>query len=259
MSKINALARKSVSYLMLFLAGLIGGGGLLIFMLFLFSGSFNLVELGLSENQALLFDIFLCLLFFGQHSIMARKPVRLWLARYLPTQYIGAVYAIASGVAVLVLVVLWQESSYVLASPRSFVRLILRAVFVLAIAGVGWTIWALGFFVNFRLQSLMDDLRVKRSEPTPVVQRGPYRWVRHPLYLSSLLMIWSFPDLTLDRLMFDLVFTAWVILAILLEERELVVAYGVSYRSYHSYVPMLIPWRIRLGSIRGQIKSWLEE
>jgi len=120
--------------------------------------------------------------------------------------------------------------------------LVLRLIFVLAIAGVAWTIWALGLFVNFRLQPMVDDLRDKRSVSRLIKDRGPYRWSRHPLYLSSLLMIWSYPDLTLDRLLFNLFFTIWVIVARIFEERDLVAVNGAAYRNYKREVPMLIPW-----------------
>jgi protein-S-isoprenylcysteine O-methyltransferase Ste14 len=59
------------------------------------------------------------------------------------------------------------------------------------------------------------------------------------------LMIWSYPDLTLDRLLLNLLFTVWVIVATLLEERDLMAAYGEAYRSFQRKVPMLVPWRIR--------------
>ncbi|MGB7095257.1 MAG: hypothetical protein WBD62_11500, partial [Anaerolineales bacterium] len=103
---------RSLTYLMLIFAGLIGGGGLLIFMIFLFRGSYNLVDLWMSDIQVLIFDTFLCLLFFTQHSLMARKPFRQWLARFLHMQYSGAFYAVASGIAVFSLVVFWQETAY---------------------------------------------------------------------------------------------------------------------------------------------------
>jgi protein-S-isoprenylcysteine O-methyltransferase Ste14 len=237
---------KPLTYLMFVFAGLIGGGGLLIFMTFLFRGSYNLVDLGMSDIQVLVFDAFLCLLFFTQHSLMARKPFRQRLSRFLPVQYTGALYAVASGIAVLALIVFWQETAYTLISPQGPIRLILRAIFVLAIAGVAWTMWALGIFVNFRLQPMVDDLRDKQSVSRLVTDRGPYRWIRHPLYLSSLLMIWSYPDLTLGRLLFNSLFTVWVIVAILLEERGLVATFGESYRDYQREVPILIPWRVRL-------------
>lgn len=245
MSKVKRTTSRSAVFVLLVLAGLLGGGGLLTFMLFLLGGPLNLVNLGLGETPALWLDTFLCLAFFIQHSVMAQKPFRQWLARTLPAKYYGAWYAIASGVVALALVVFWQESAYTLVAPQDLVRWLFRVVFVLAIAGVAWTMWALGIFVNFRLQPMVDDLRGREPHPTPLVLHGPYRWVRHPLYMSSLLMIWSYSDLTLDRLLFNLLFTAWVIVATLLEERNLVAAFGEAYRSYQREVPMLIPWRIR--------------
>jgi protein-S-isoprenylcysteine O-methyltransferase Ste14 len=190
----------------------------------------------------LIFDAILCLFFFAQHSLMARKPFRQWLRTFLPSPYYGAFYAVASGIAVLVLVVFWQEASFTLFSPQGLVRLLFRGVFVIAIAGVAWTIFSLGFFVNFRVQSLVDNLRDRKSIYSLVTDRGPFRYMRHPLYFCSLLMIWSNPDLTLDRLLFNLIFTIWVISAIMLEERDLLSAFGDSYRAYQSKVPMLIPF-----------------
>ncbi len=243
---------RATTYLMLTFAGLIGGGGLLIFMLFLLLGSYNLVGLGMKNYQALIFDAFLCLLFFAQHSLMARGQFRQWVARFLPQKYYGAFYAIASGVVVLVLVVFWQEVPYTVAAVQGFPRIVSRAIFITAIAGVAWTIWALGFFVNFRLQSMVDDLRGRRSLSSLVTDRGPYRWIRHPLYLSSLLMIWSNPDLTLDRLLFNLLFTIWVVVAILLEERGLIMAFGEAYRTYQRSVPMLIPFLINPNNLENE-------
>ena len=234
---------KPITFVLLLLAALIGGGGLLTFMLFLLRGSFNIVDLGLSNIQLLLFNVLLCFLFFAQHSLMARKPFREWLKAFLPSPYYGAFYAVASGLAVLVLVVFWQESSLMIFSLQGFSRMVSRGIFVLAIDGVAWTIFSLGFFVNFHVQSMVDDLRDRQSTVSLVTDRGPYRYIRHPLYLSSLLMIWSNPDMILDRLFFNLVFTVWVIIAIKYEERDLITAHGNSYRSYQSVVPMLIPLR----------------
>jgi protein-S-isoprenylcysteine O-methyltransferase Ste14 len=213
-------------------------------MLFLFAVSFNLVSLGLGEIQALVFDALLCLAFFIQHSSMARKSFYQRAARFLPAQYGGVIYIVASGVVVLALVIFWQESAYALITPQGLVSWSLRAIFFLAI---GCVIWALstGFFVLYRLQPTLDDLRGMEPKQAPLITHGPYRWVRHPLYLSSLLLLWSYPDLTLDRLLLNLLFTVWVIAGILLEERKLMAAYGEAYRSYQREVPMMIPWRIR--------------
>jgi protein-S-isoprenylcysteine O-methyltransferase Ste14 len=73
------------------------------------------------------------------------------------------------------------------------------------------------------------------------VVRGPYRWVRHPLYLFMILMIWSCPDLTSDRLLFNGLWTVWIAIGSIFEERDLVSEFGNAYREYQRKVPMLIP------------------
>ncbi len=154
-------------------------------------------------------------------------------------------YAIASGIVVLALVVFWQESAYTLITIQGIARWFLRALFFLAIANVIWAL-STGFFVLYRLQPSLDYLRGTEHKSAPLITHGPYRWVRHPLYLSALLMLWSYPDLSLDRLFLNLLFVAWLIAGTLLEERKLLATYGEEYRSYQREVPMMIPWRIRI-------------
>ncbi len=76
-----------------------------------------------------------------------------------------------------------------------------------------------------------------------VLVQGAYRWVRHPLYLTILLMIWSHPDPTADRLLFNVLFTTWIIVGTVLEERDLVAVFGNDYQNYQRRVPMFIPYR----------------
>ena len=74
--------------------------------------------------------------------------------------------------------------------------------------------------------------------------RGPYRYIRHPRYAFLLVLFWSTSRLTSDRLLFDLLWTAWVIAAVHWEERDLLAAFGEPYRQYQRAVPMLVPWRL---------------
>jgi protein-S-isoprenylcysteine O-methyltransferase Ste14 len=68
--------------------------------------------------------------------------------------------------------------------------------------------------------------------------------VRHPLYFFTLVLIWSSPDITLDRLLFNVLFTGWIVMGTRLEERDLVAEFGEHYRAYQRYVPMLIPYKL---------------
>ena len=236
-------AGRFVAYATLVLASVLGAGSLLVFLLFLFAGSLTPLNLGLSETTTLWFDACLCLAFFLQHSSMVRKQVRQRLTRFLPARQHGAFYAIASGAVLLALVVCWQESEHILLAPQRVFRWPFRAVYFLGIAGFVWGIRALGSFDPFGLKPVLDHLHGADSAPAPLIVRGPYRWVRHPLYLAMLLMIWSYPDVTLDRLLFNVLWTGWIIVGAVLEERDLVADHGDAYHDYQQTVPMLLPYR----------------
>jgi protein-S-isoprenylcysteine O-methyltransferase Ste14 len=65
--------------------------------------------------------------------------------------------------------------------------------------------------------------------------------VRHPLYLFMLLLIWSTPRFSTDQLLFNVLWTVWIIVGTRLEERDLLVEFGQTYREYQASVPMLMP------------------
>ena len=235
---------RFTSYFVIGLAGLLGGGTLMLFILFLYVGPLKLVNLGLDGTAALWLNTILCLAFFVQHSVMIRKSFRQWLARFIPEEYDGAFFAIVAGVFLLVLVVFWQESAFTIASAQGILRWLLRGVFLLSMAGFAWSWWALGVFDPFGILPIVDHQRGRERPPIPFTARGPYRWVRHPLYILMLLMIWSYPNLTADRLFFNVLCTIWMIIGTVLEERDLVASFDKEYRDYQNKVPMLIPYRL---------------
>jgi protein-S-isoprenylcysteine O-methyltransferase Ste14 len=220
-----------------------GGGTLFVFMVSLYLGPLKLVNLGLGEAAALWLNACLCLAFFIQHSVMIRRPFREAVARFLPAEYDSAFYSIVSGLVLLVMLLLWQESAYKLGEVQGVARWLLRGVYLLSFGGFVWGMRALGVFDPFGLIPILDHLRGKKRPPVPFVVRGPYRWVRHPLYLFLILMFWSYPDLTADRLLFNVLWTVWMIIGTMLEERDLLASFGNAYRDYQTEVPMLIPYR----------------
>jgi protein-S-isoprenylcysteine O-methyltransferase Ste14 len=237
---------RLIAYVLLTQSYFFGGVSLLFWLAFLFHGSLNLVNLNLGETQALCLNAFLSLAFFTQHSIMVRESFRQWLARFVKTEYHGALYTIASGVFLLSVVVFWQRSTHTWVALHGIPRLLAHAVFLLSFAGFNWGARALGSIDMFGIRPVVRYLRGKGPpSPRPLSVCGPYRWVRHPLYFFCLLMIWACPELTMDRLLYNVLWSGWIIVGTILEERDLVGSFGETYRDYQSRVPMLIPQSIR--------------
>ena len=234
-------SQRYVAFVMLGLTILLGGGGLTAFLVFLLTGSPEIVSLGMGAKEALWWDGALCMAFFIQHSVMVRKSFRRGLVRFVPDEYAAAVYAISSGIVVLVMIAFWQKSGETLVALCGPFRWLLHMTYFLSLAGFFWGTRALGVFDPFGIRPILGRLRAVRPEGVSFIVKGPYRLVRHPLYLCMILIIWSCPDLARDRLLFNVLWTVWIVIASMLEERDLVAEFGEVYREYQRKVPMLIP------------------
>lgn len=230
-------------HLALVLSAVIGITALVAFTVFLFTGSWVIVVLYNDTRAVLAFDLFLSLAFFAQHSGMIRKSFRAWLERFTPEYYHGAIFSIASGICLYCIIFFWQVSEQTIVTANDPVRFGLRVLFLTALGGIVWCNLALRSFDSFGLRAIRCHLRGKQQPVAAFTESGPYRWVRHPQYFCILVMIWSCPDLTADRLLFNVLWTTWIAVGALLEERDLTVTFGHQYKEYQSRVPILIPYR----------------
>jgi protein-S-isoprenylcysteine O-methyltransferase Ste14 len=225
---------------MIGLAVLLGGGSILLLAA---GGSVAFTHFGWSEQNLLLWNAFLSILFFVQHSGMVRKPFRAWLAQSVPEEYHGALYSIASGVVLTFVVVCWQRSGVMLWEAEGVARVVLLCCSLFAIGLFVWGALSIRSFDILGIAPLRARLRGRVFAYGPFEVRGPYRWMRHPLYSGVLLMLWANPIVTSDRLLFNILWSLWMIGATYLEERDLVREFGTQYTEYQRHVPMLVPFR----------------
>jgi methanethiol S-methyltransferase len=211
---------------------------------FLFLGSFTIIDLGLNTKTALIWNAALSVFFFLQHSIMVRRWFKKRLGRFMQDYYHNAFYGLTSGIALAAVMFFWQKTPEVLYSVDGFMYWILRLLFVLCMAGFFWGSGALGSFDALGVKPIMRHIARRPDRPQTIVAKGPYGWSRHPLYFFIIVMIWSCPVLIADRLLFNILWTAWIVLGAYLEDRDLHAVFGEKYRQYSSQVPMLIPWKI---------------
>jgi protein-S-isoprenylcysteine O-methyltransferase Ste14 len=208
---------------------------------FLVSGPVAAFKLSLQPPLALALDAALCLLFFIQHSVMVRRGFRRRLGSVLAFRYHGLFYTFSSALALFALVLLWQPHPLVLVEAHGAFRLLLGAILLLSGAGFLWAVLALHSFDPFGIKALGNEHHQLNPKSEQFVARGPYRWVRHPIYFFSLLVIWTYPVLSADRLLFNTLWTLWIITGTILEERDLAAEFGDAYTGYQRRVPMLLP------------------
>jgi len=193
-------------------------------------------------GTAIAIDVGLLSLFAIQHSVMARKWFKDRWTRIVPAAAERSTYVLFSSVALGVMFWQWRPLGGVVWSVTDPV---MRAI-VLALFAFGWTLVLVSTFLinHFDLFGLRQVWLYLRGKPyTMLVFRtpGPYRLVRHPLYVGWFFAFWATPVMTFAHLLFAVMTTAYILVAIQFEERDLVREHGAEYEEYRRRVPMIVP------------------
>ncbi len=187
-------------------------------------------------------DLLLLAVFAVQHSVMARPAFKRWWTRIVPEPAERSTYVLASSLALWILFWQWRPIGGLVWQVEEPVgQAVLHGLFF-----AGWmTVLGTSFLINhfdlFGLRQVWLHLRGVPYRPLGFVTPGPYRYVRHPLYVGWLLAFWATPTMTATHLLFALTTTAYILIAIRFEERDLGVVHGARYAEYRSSVPMLVP------------------
>jgi methanethiol S-methyltransferase len=191
---------------------------------------------------SLAIDAALLVLFAAQHSIMARRGFKERWTQWVPWTIERSTYVLCASVALLVLFWQWRPMGIpVWTVENGAARLVLWILFA-----AGWlTVLMVTFLINhfdlFGLRQVWLPLTGKPYTPVSFRTPLPYRIIRHPLYFGFLLAFWMTPTMTLAHLFFAVATTGYIIMAIQLEERDLVSEHGAAYEEYRRRVPMLLP------------------
>lgn len=191
---------------------------------------------------ALAVDSALIALFGLQHSVMARPTFKRWWTGVVPRPIERSTYVLLTALALAL--VFWQW------------RPLPGVVWNVEATGARWLLWALfalGWIVVYVSTRLINSDHLFGVQQVRRYRQGKnlagpefqtplfYRYVRHPLLLGFLIAFWATPHMTVGRLLFALAMTGYVLVAIPLEERNLVDHFGERYRQYRERVPTLVP------------------
>jgi protein-S-isoprenylcysteine O-methyltransferase Ste14 len=205
-----------------------------------------------SLGRALAVDVLLLGLFAVQHSLMARPWFKRAWTRIVPPAAERSTYVLFASVAMILLFWKWQPMGGLIWQLDTEVgRLVAYGIYAF-----GWALLLLATFLidHFDLFGLRQVYLYLRGRPYTGLQfRTPilYRYVRHHIYVGWLCIFWATPQMTVAHLVFALATTAYILIAISWEERDLLSAHGETYRRYREQVPKLIPIRLGKKSASG--------
>ena len=175
---------------------------------------------------------------------MARPAFKRWWTRIVPEPAERSTYVLFSSLALIAPVLAWRPIGGVVWDVESPLgRVVLYALFAFGWVLVLVSTFLINHFDLFGLRQVWLHLRGQPYTPLPFRTPGPYRLVRHPLYVGWFFAFWATPTMTVDApALRASMTTAYILIAIQLEERDLVDALGDDYRQYRARVPMIIPF-----------------
>jgi len=192
-------------------------------------------------GTALLINLGLLGLFAVQHSVMARPAFKRQLLRLIPQATERSTYVLVSSLALILLFWQWSPLGGVIWDVQdSTARAVLYGLFGFGFLLVLVATLLINHLDLFGLRQVWLNLRGREYTSLNFVTPGPYRLIRHPLYLGWLFAFWATPTMTVTHLLFAAMTTAYIFVAIQLEERDLIAAHP-QYVEYKRRVPMMIP------------------
>lgn len=179
---------------------------------------------------AVLINIALFTVFALHHSLMARTGAKAWITRTIPGDLERSAYVWVASLMFLAVCWLWQPlpgAAWIITGPLTWV------MFATQLAGLLLTERAARFIGVWELAGVRQ---VSRNQAVEFKVTGPFGLVRHPIYLGWVLIVFAAPAMTYSRLLFAVVSTAYLVVAIPWEEASLVAAFGEKYRAYQRQV-----------------------
>lgn len=209
------------------------------------AGAFWFMEFGFNTPgdpftaAAAAWNLLFFMIFPIQHSLMARMKWKNWICSRMHPLMERPLYVGASGLLLGIVLYFWKPFGPILYSASY--RFPFDLVFFLCVALILWTSSAIGHSTLFGLKQGIAAWKGASVPDRGLASNGPFGTVRHPLSTLLIIATWSHHELTAGRLEWNLLVTAYSLLGVVFEERDLVKKYGAEYLEYCRHVPAFIP------------------
>jgi protein-S-isoprenylcysteine O-methyltransferase Ste14 len=202
------------------------------------------IDSGVAANPlvAVAINLGLLTVFALQHSVMARIGFKRWWTRFVPQEVERSTYVLASSLAFIALFAFWQPlPAPVFTVENEVLRAVVTGVFFLGVGTVLYATFLIDHFDLFGLRQVVLYFRGRPYTDKHFVTPSLYKHIRHPLYVGWFLTFWATPDMTVGHLLMASITTAYILVAIVFEERDLDELLGDEYRAYRERTPKFFP------------------
>jgi protein-S-isoprenylcysteine O-methyltransferase Ste14 len=191
---------------------------------------------GPTTGGSLLIDAALALQFAIPHSALLHPSVRRRITQWISPAFYGLFYTTASCLSLLAVVMCWQTVEPILWKTTGVVQTVFLVAFYLSWLGLCYSLHLTGMGFQTGLTPWLAWVRGKAAPRREFKPRGAYRFVRHPVYLSFMGLVWFTPIMTLDHAVLTAVWTVYLFVGSWLKDRRLEFFVGDAYRDYESRV-----------------------
>ncbi len=194
-------------------------------------------------GRAIVINGLLLLLFAVQHTPMARPGFKKWWTKFVPAPIERSTYVLLSSLVLILLFWQWRPMPTVVWQVDNAIGSnVLMGLFFAGPLLVVVSSFLIDHFDLFGMRQVYLYLRGVEYTHHPFSVPFLYKFVRHPLYVGWFLTFWCAPTMSQGHLLFAVVSCAYILVAIVFEERDLLHFLGEDYAQYRRKVPMLIPW-----------------
>jgi methanethiol S-methyltransferase len=185
-----------------------------------------------SSSHWLGIDIFLSLGFAIPHSLLLAPPVQKRIKVWMPAGLLGCLHCSVTCLSLLFLFRNWGVCSIALWQATGFVEFAILCGFYGSWVALFYSLYITGMFYQTGLTQWWYWLIRQKPPKREFVETGAYRWMRHPIYMSFLGLIWFTPSMTLDHALLTFIWTAYIYAGSYFKDKRMIRFVGDDYREY---------------------------
>lgn len=194
-------------------------------------------------RDALLMNVGLIALFGLQHTVMARPAFKEWWTQFVPKPVERSTYVLLTSLLLILMFYYWRPMPTEFWATSGIVATVLSVIFWLGWLVVFYSTWLIDHFDLFGLKQVLVNFQGKEQPSGGEFKiTSLYKIVRHPLMLGWIMIFWAAPVMSQGHLLFAVLMTIYILIALVYEEVDLEDAFGDKYREYKAKVPKIIPF-----------------